>query len=162
MAQSGDDLACAELLHKLGRWEHAIAHIQNGTGPAAGLSETARPTLAKALVDHRERLLAQLDQQFGAKRVGQASAESGSDVDLNVMGEAAGQKLLDARRWLDANHPGWRERYRMGLLIDAVARRHGERASRRAAAAPQGRGGGAHHPHHRALRARAPGAGGAG
>jgi hypothetical protein len=119
MAQSGDDLACAELLHKLGRWEHAIAHIQNGTGPAAGLSETARPALTKALVDHRERLLAQLEQQFGAKRVGQASAESGSDVDLNVMGEAAGQKLLDARRWLDANQPGWRERYRMGLLIDA-------------------------------------------
>ncbi|HUG62674.1 MAG TPA: hypothetical protein VMP03_12560 [Methylomirabilota bacterium] len=119
MARGGDDLALRGVLADLGQWEVAISHLTNGTGKAAGMTEPARKELIAALVGHRRKLLTTLDADFGARPVKGASTEAGSDVDLNVMGETAGQKLLDARRFLDQNFPGWQKTYRMALLIDA-------------------------------------------
>jgi hypothetical protein len=48
-----------------------------------------------------------------------ASSEPGSDVDLNLKGDDAGLRVAQATEYLNQNHPGWQQRYRMGLLVDA-------------------------------------------
>jgi hypothetical protein len=120
-AKAGDDAAIRELMPQLGeRWEVIIADLTNGTGKVAAMSQAERFALRDAMVKHRQKLIDKLAQDFGARPAAGASTEAGSDVDLNVMGETAGQKLLDARAYLDKEYgEHWQQHYRMALLIDA-------------------------------------------
>ena len=65
-------------------------------GPRPGCRRPARPALTKALVAHRERLLA---SSTSVRRPARRKRERrvGADVDLNVHGGGGGEKLLDAR-----------------------------------------------------------------
>jgi hypothetical protein len=119
MARGGEEAGCREIIRLLGRWEVAIAHLDAGTGPAAGLSAAVRKELKDQLVAHRKKIVTTLGERFGAKPLEGASTEAGSDVDLNTSGDRAGNDLLEARAYLDRTYPGWQQDYRMGLLVDA-------------------------------------------
>ena len=111
--------AARMILDQFGAWEHAIGHLQRGTDLAAGMHPETRQQLIDALVEHRAHVLEDVRAKFAAEPVGGASKEPGSDADLNVRGDDAGQKLIAAREYLNEHHPGWERHYRMALLIDA-------------------------------------------
>lgn len=112
-------VAAREVLAKLGRWEVAMDHLKEGTGPAAALDAATRTHLITELVAHRRALQDALHERFQAEPLGKSSTEPGSDLDLNLDGPNAGERMLEARALLDAEFPGWRETYRMELLVDA-------------------------------------------
>ena len=73
------------------------------------------------LLQHRQSFVNEIGKKFGAEPKGEptASGEPESDVDLNMKGDEAGLKVAQATLFLDQAHPGWRTRFRMGLLVDA-------------------------------------------
>jgi hypothetical protein len=101
-------------------WEEAIAGLKEGTGAMAGIAAPARAELIQALVAHRQELVGKVASQFGAEQARTASAEPGSDVDLNMTGPDAGAHAAEAMAFLDGNHPGWRKRFRMDVMVDAT------------------------------------------
>ena len=111
--------AARMILDEFGKWAHAIEHLQHGSGLAAGMHPETRQQLIAALVEHRAHVLEDLRAKFQAEPVGGASTEPGSDADLNVRGDDAGQKLIAAREYLNEHFPNWKDHYRMALLIDA-------------------------------------------
>jgi hypothetical protein len=108
------------LIDHFGSWENAIGNLKEGAGAMAGIAPPARAELIKALVAHRQELVGKLASQYGAEQAGTASTEPGSDVDLNMTGPDAGAHAAQAMAFLDGNHPGWKQRYRMDILIDAA------------------------------------------
>jgi hypothetical protein len=116
---AGDEGAVRRLVEKMERWEVGIRQLQGGTGLGADLSQDVRDGLVAKLVAHREAIVQQLQQHFEAAPIGSASRTPGSDIDLNVRGDDAGAKLLGAEQYMDSAYPGWRIKYRMGMLIDA-------------------------------------------
>ncbi|GAA0931703.1 hypothetical protein GCM10009554_15790 [Kribbella koreensis] len=102
------------------RWETGIRDLDAGTGIGAGLEPGVRQQLIRRVQEHRRQLVQQLGEHFDAKPLGGASTEAISDVDLSVSGENAGTNLLAAEAFLDGLYPGWRSKYRMGLMVDAT------------------------------------------
>lgn len=119
MARAGDVTGVREVLRRFDRWEIAIGELQRGTGGAQGLSLETRLDIVAKLVEHRSAILDDLRERYGAELAPGASAEPGSDADLNVRGDRAGENLISARQELDRIDPQWQTRYRMALLIDA-------------------------------------------
>ncbi|MDA0137902.1 hypothetical protein [Solirubrobacter deserti] len=116
---AGDEGAMKRLVTRMERWEKGIGELKNGTGLGEGLEKAMRDELVAKLVAHRQGIVETLGKQFNAHAVGDASAEAGSDVDLNVKGDDAGAKLIAAEQYMESAYPGWQKKYRMGLLIDA-------------------------------------------
>ncbi len=114
------EAAIRKLLARGGKWEVLIADLQQGRGVGDGLSDGLRSRMVKELVAHRQRFTEALKARFPVEEKGTASTEAGSDVDLQVGGDRAGADLLRIRGWLDANHPGWRDHYRMALLVEGT------------------------------------------
>ncbi len=109
-----------KLLGRGGKWEVLIADLQQGRGVGDGLSDGLRSRMVNELVAHRRRFTEALKARFPVEEKGSASTEAGSDVDLQVRGDSAGADLIRIRGWLDANHPGWRDHYRMALLVEGT------------------------------------------
>ncbi len=112
-----DHAAEAEIVRRLGVWEHGIAALESQTGIAADLSRPHALAIREALVSHRANLVADLGERFGARPAGNASTTAGSDMDLSVGGTNAGERLMNTRAFLDAHYPGWQRNYRMALMV---------------------------------------------
>ena len=120
-AHTSPAAADALIGHFDGRWEDAIHALKKGTGDLSQMSPEARGKVIDTLLQHRQSFLNEIGKKFGAEPKGEptASGEPESDVDLNMKGEEAGLKVAQATLFLDQAHPGWRTRFRMGLLVDA-------------------------------------------
>jgi hypothetical protein len=108
------------LLDRYGSWEETIGRLKAGAGELGSVAEPTRKQLIDALVKQRSDLIAELRGMYQAQEMEGASAEPLSDVDLNMTGPEAGRNAAEAMTYLDAVHPGWRTRYRMGILVDAT------------------------------------------
>lgn len=120
-AHTSPAAADALIAHYDGRWEDAIHALKKGTGDLSQMSPEARGKVIDTLLQHRQSFLNEIGKKFGAEPKGEptASGEPESDVDLNMKGDEAGLKVAQATLFLDQAHPGWRTRFRMGLLVDA-------------------------------------------
>ena len=120
-AHTSPAAADALIAHYEGRWEDAIHALKKGTGDLSQMSPEARGKVIDTLLQHRQGFLNEIGKKFGAEPKGEptASGEPESDVDLNMKGDEAGLKVAQATLFLDQAHPGWRTRFRMGLLVDA-------------------------------------------
>ncbi len=120
-AHTSPAAADALINHFDGRWEDAVHALKKGTGDLSQMSPEARGKVIDTLLQHRQSFLNEIGKKFGAEPRGEptASGEPESDVDLNMKGEEAGLKVAQATLFLDQSHPGWRTRFRMGLLVDA-------------------------------------------
>jgi hypothetical protein len=107
------------LIDHFGSWEETIAALKTGTGDLAPIGQAAREAMIHTLVAHRTALVGELATRFGAEQAKTASNEPGSDVDVNMTGAEAGLHSAEAMAFLDANHPGWRRRFRMDVMVDA-------------------------------------------
>jgi hypothetical protein len=107
------------LIDHFGSWEDTIAALKTGTGELAPIAQAAREAMIHTLVAHRAALVGELATRFGAEQAKTASNEPGSDVDVNMTGADAGLHSAEAMTFLDANHPGWRKRFRMDIMVDA-------------------------------------------
>lgn len=108
------------LIDRYGSWEETIGRLKAGTDELASIPEPARKQLIDGLVKQRSDLISELRGMYESQEMEGASAEPGSDVDLNMTGPDAGRHAAEAMTYLDATHPGWRARYRMGVLVDAT------------------------------------------
>ena len=120
-AIAGEEVALRKIVSRMNRWEVGMRELASGDsgGIGAGLPQNIRDQLVAKLGAHREAIVEHLNRTFNAARVEGSSREPGSDVDLNVRGDDAGAKLIEAEQYMDSAYPNWRTHYRMGLLIDA-------------------------------------------
>ena len=120
-AIAGEEVALRKIVSRMDRWEVGMRELASGDsgGIGAGLPQNIRDQLVAKLGAHREAIVEHLNRTFNAARVEGSSREPGSDVDLNVRGDDAGTKLIQAEQYMDSAYPNWRTHYRMGLLVDA-------------------------------------------
>jgi hypothetical protein len=120
MDQAGTDQASARtFISGMERWEAGIQALKDGTGFASDLAPGVREQLVRRLQVHRQNVVTLLGEHFDAHPVASASTDALSDVDLSVRGDQAGANLMAAEAFLDGRYPGWREQYRLALMIDA-------------------------------------------
>ncbi|HEX4520082.1 MAG TPA: hypothetical protein VH063_10935, partial [Gaiellaceae bacterium] len=116
----GSPGAAGKLLDHFGSWDNAIGALRQGAGEFALMDPAARDTAIDGLVSHREQVAGEV-AGFGAAPEGgkDALGKPENTAELTVKGEDAGLKAAQAIEHLDATHPEWQRRFRMGVEVDA-------------------------------------------
>jgi hypothetical protein len=71
------------------------------------------------MIHYRNHIMAEVQRLFHGEPAGTASTERTSDVDINLMGDSAGQNMQRAHEWLVENvGPDYSTMLRLDLLID--------------------------------------------
>jgi hypothetical protein len=118
-AHTSPAAADALIDHHGGRWEETIWALKNGSGELKDMPVARRREVIDTLVRHRQTFVDKIAERFQVQSEKTASGEAESDIDLNMKGNEAGLKVVQATQYLDALHPGWQKRFRMGLMVDA-------------------------------------------
>ena len=107
-----DESAILQLLQDHGNWRQLMEQLGNATPELQNA--------ARSISSYREQILVVLQERYGAQRVGTASTELISDVDLNVVGNAAGENLIRAEGYMQAVYgENWSQMLRMNFYTEA-------------------------------------------
>jgi hypothetical protein len=112
---AGEEQAAAKLLRQFGNWKEVIGVLEQG--------KPEMKAIGSKLQEFREALVKRLGAAeeakggFGAKRLGSASTEAISDVDLQV---ASGAQLIKAEEYMAKTFgKNWEKALRMNFYTDA-------------------------------------------
>ena len=127
-----DQSAILQLLQEHGNWRQLMEQLGNATPELQNA--------ARSISSYREQILVVLQERYGAQRVGTASTELISDVDLNVVGNAAGENLIRAERYMqDVCGENWSQMLRMNFYTEAGRLSQYERVMSQLSAAARSR-----------------------
>jgi hypothetical protein len=108
-----DAAAMQRLLREHGNWKHLIESLHAGT--------PEMQQVARNLGDYRASVVRQLEERFGARPLGGASTEPISDVDLQLTGNDAGRRMIEAENWMrQAAGDTWGDMFRMAFYTEGT------------------------------------------
>lgn len=108
----GHHNAVRDFLHEFGTWKLLMGRLQTG--------DAMQRRLGQHILDYRAYIVRELGRLFNAAPVPGASELWISDVDMNVPGDDAGARLVNAEAWMRQNvGENWAEALRMSFFTEA-------------------------------------------
>ena len=115
----GNLTAADPLIDHFGSWEQTMEHVVRGSGDLAGVDGSQRGRLLQDLLARRQGIVDDVGTKFGGK-TDRTEGGPGAGAQVTMEGADAGLRVAQATAYLDATHPGWQPRYKIGLAVEAA------------------------------------------
>ncbi len=112
-----DPKAADAVIDHFGSWEQTMEHAVDASGDMAPVSSGQRRALVQDLLARRQGIVDNVGAKFGGKTDPTAAGGPGAGVEITMDGNDAGLKVAQANVFLDAAHPGWQSRYKIGVGV---------------------------------------------